>query len=168
MCKAGPFDLSYESLTSREARQALRDLPNTDPTFFAEISQPCSRSRHAVPILNDDQTAQEDSEVQYGGADALDDSDVPVPEVDAHQVELVSKFQTHSTQEDEEDLVHIYVIHDEGGLSSVAEAEDTLIESIDSHVTDVSSAFTGRATRIHRSNVLYSGKEWMDSDGIVA
>jgi hypothetical protein len=75
---------------------------------------------------------------------------------------------THSTQEHEEDLVHTYVTDDEGGLSSVAEAEDTLIESIDSHVTDVSSAFTGRATRIRRSNVLYSGKEWMDSDRIVA
>jgi len=38
------------------------------------------------------------------GADALDDTDVP--KVNAHQVELVSKSQTHRTQEDEEDLVH--------------------------------------------------------------
>ena len=171
MCKAGPFDLSYESLTSCEAQQALHDLPNMDPTFFIEISQPHSHSQHAVPILNDDQAAQEDLEVQYGGADALDNSNVPLPEVDAHQVKLVSKSQTHSsdsTQEHEEDLVHTYITDDKGGLPSVAEAKDTLIESIDSHVTDVSSAFMGRATCICPSNVLYSGKKWMDSDHIVA
>jgi hypothetical protein len=47
----------------------------------------------------------------------------------------------------------------------------SLIESIDSHVTDISSASTGRPTCTHQSNgnVLYSesGKEWMDSDAIV-
>ena len=168
MCKASPFDLSYESLTSHEAQQALCNLPNTDLTFFTEISQPCSHSQHAAPVLNNDQAAQEDSEAQYSGADALDDSDVPVPEVDAHQVELVSKSQTNSTQQDEEDLVHTYVTDDKGGLSSVAEAEDTLIESIDSHIVDVTSAFMSRATCIHHSNILYSGKEWMDSDNIIA
>jgi hypothetical protein len=139
-------------------------------TFFAEISQPRSRSQHAAPALDDDQVILEDSEDQYGGADALDDSDVPVPEVDVHQVELVAATgpsQTPSTENLMEDLIHIYIADEVGGLSSAAEAEDTLIESIDSRVTDISSASTGRPTRTRRSNVLYSGKEWMDSDAIV-
>jgi hypothetical protein len=67
MCKAGQFNLSYDSLTSHEARQALRNLPNTDPTFFAEISQPRSCSEHAAPFLDEHQIQQEDSEITYGG-----------------------------------------------------------------------------------------------------
>jgi hypothetical protein len=51
-------------------------------------------------------------------------------------------------------------------LSSTAEAEDTHIEIVEDKVTDVSGAFTGRAKRIRRSNVLYSGKEWLNSDDI--
>ena len=81
MCKVGPFDLLYESLTSREAWQALCDLPNTDPTFFTEISQPRSCYQHVVPILNDDQAAQEDLEVQYSGANALDDQYFTLPHI---------------------------------------------------------------------------------------
>jgi len=110
--------------------------------------------------------AQEDSEDQYGGTDALDDSDVPIPEVDAHQVERVARSLIPSTEDHEQDLVHTYVTDEEGGLSSAAEAEDTFIESVDGQTMDVSSAFTGRATRTRRSNILYSGKEWMDSDEI--
>ena len=92
MCKAGQFDLSYESLTSREARQALHDLPNTDPAFFAEISKPRSRSQHVAPVLSDDQVAQEDSEDQYGGTDALDDSDVPVVDVKVNFTWVSAEF----------------------------------------------------------------------------
>jgi len=66
MCRAGHLIYSYKSLTSCEARQALRDLPITDPAFFAEISKPRSRSQHVAPVLSDDQVAQEDLEDQYG------------------------------------------------------------------------------------------------------
>ena len=125
MCAAGQFNLSYDSLTSYEARRVLRDLPNTDPTFFAEISQPRSRAGHAVPILNECQTQQEDSE-------------------------------------------HTYVAVGDHGLSSAAEAEDVLVESVNACVMDVSGAFTGRPKRKCRGNVLYAGKNWLDSDKIDA
>jgi len=92
MCKAGKFNLLYNSLTSHKAQQALRNLPNTEATFFAEISQPRSRSEHAVPILDEHQIQQEDSEILYGGLDAFDDSDVPLPEVAVHQDEIVAQF----------------------------------------------------------------------------
>jgi len=168
MCKAGKFNLSYDSLTSHEARQALRDLPNTKPTFFAEISQPRSRSEHAVPVLNEHQIQQEDSEILYGGPDAFDDSDVPLPEVAAHQDEIVAQFGQANFDRTQavEDLEHTYVAFENHGLSSAAEAEDVLVESVDAHVTDVSGAFTGRPKRKCRANVLYASKNWLDSDEI--
>ena len=42
MCQAGAFNLSYASLTSREALKALHELVTVDPVFWAEITQPCS------------------------------------------------------------------------------------------------------------------------------
>ncbi|EMD30919.1 hypothetical protein CERSUDRAFT_145753 [Gelatoporia subvermispora B] len=38
MCKVKSFSLSYESLTSREARQELNRLALSDPEFYAEIT----------------------------------------------------------------------------------------------------------------------------------
>ncbi|KAG1815890.1 hypothetical protein EV424DRAFT_1304824, partial [Suillus variegatus] len=39
LCKAGttPFNLSFESLASVEARRVLRDLPQTDPEMWQSI-----------------------------------------------------------------------------------------------------------------------------------
>ena len=39
MCSVGNWNLSYESVTSREVRQALKDLKHIDPEFWKEISQ---------------------------------------------------------------------------------------------------------------------------------
>lgn len=38
LCRTGDFNLSYNSLTSRSARQALLDLRSTDPKFYSEIT----------------------------------------------------------------------------------------------------------------------------------
>ena len=67
MCQVGEFNLSYESLTSSATRQLLRDLPLTDPEFFAELSKP--RSRVPAPALSAEDVLHEDAEV----------SDVDVP-----------------------------------------------------------------------------------------
>jgi len=158
MCKAGAFDLSYESLTSHEARQTLRDLPRTDPAFFAEISQPRSR-----PILDESDALQEDSEEQYGGLTPADDSDVPLGEVAAHH-EVVGTSGSEPLGLETEDTDHLYVVSEDGGLSSVAEAEDTLIESIGDHVTDVTAAYADRPRRKRRPNVLYSDALFTDAD----
>jgi hypothetical protein len=73
MCQAGQFNLSFESLTSHEACQMLRDLPTTNPALFAELSQP--RSRTAVaPTLTAQQVTAEDADA----IDIVDDSDVPL------------------------------------------------------------------------------------------
>jgi hypothetical protein len=38
MCCVGEFNLSQTSLTSADALTALRELPNTNPTFYHEIT----------------------------------------------------------------------------------------------------------------------------------
>ncbi|KAI1782136.1 hypothetical protein LXA43DRAFT_862600, partial [Ganoderma leucocontextum] len=38
LCSAGAFNMSFESLTSLEARQALNELKTSDPAFYAEIT----------------------------------------------------------------------------------------------------------------------------------
>ena len=38
MCRVGEFNLSHTSLTSVAALTALRELPNTNPTLYHEIS----------------------------------------------------------------------------------------------------------------------------------
>jgi len=155
MCKAGGFDLSYESLTSHEARQTLRNLPQTDPVFFAEISQPRSR-----PILTEIEALQEDSDEQYGGSAPTDDSDVPLGEVAAHSDEVVAGPLVPEGG----DVDHIYVLGEEGGLSSAAEAEDTLLEAIGDVTVDVTTAYSGRPRRTRRANVLYSDALFTDAD----
>jgi hypothetical protein len=46
MCRTGNFNLSYDSLTSFEARQELRDLKTADPEFWDQLT--CK----AAPDLN--------------------------------------------------------------------------------------------------------------------
>ena len=75
MCRAGEFNLSYESLTSRAARQNLRDLHETETEFLAELRRP--RSHVLAPVLSHDEALLEDSEeleLDIPG----DDSSVPL------------------------------------------------------------------------------------------
>ena len=66
------FDLSYESLTSHEARKVLRDLPATQPAFFAKLTNLCRRQ---IPVLNDDEVIEEDNDTYD---DTEEDSEVPL------------------------------------------------------------------------------------------
>ena len=155
MCKAGELDLSYESLISHEARQTLRDLPKTDPTFFAEISQPRSR----VPVLSDEERLQEDSEMLYGGSTVADDSDVPLAEVTAHQCDQISGNSESAGENGEE---YIYIPDSTGGLHCAAEAEEALTECIGAGdvVIDTSSTVSHRPKRVRRRNALYPSEQF--------
>jgi hypothetical protein len=129
MCKGGEFDLSFESLTSHAAQQALRDLPMTDPKFFAEITQPRSHI-NVPPSLNPEQEALEDALPDEG---PTDDSDVPFLEVHAHHHETLHPMIPTPLP----DASQVYVPIKAGGLSSTACAEETLVESVDGEVVDV-------------------------------
>ncbi len=152
MCKANGIDLSYESLSSHETRQMLRDLPNVDPAFFAEISQPRSR---CAPNLSSDECIQEDTEELF---EAPDDSDVPLGEVAAYIEDLASGVNLTLPPDDTTLDDYAYVPDEVGGLSCVTEAEGALKESIgsDEVTTDVTNTFSIRPKRSRRPNVLYS------------
>jgi hypothetical protein len=101
----------------------LRDLPISDPDFFAELT----RNRDQGPALTEDNATFEDNEdlnLDIPG----DDSVVPLEAV--------------------EDLIHGILPTDdvegaftigEDGLVSAAEAEETLVEEIDGVVVDTTS-----------------------------
>ena len=156
MCRAGQFNLSFESLTGHEARQLLRDLPTADPTFFAELSQP--RSRTAVaPNLTAQQMTAEDAEPAF--TDIVDDSDVPLLEVMANHHDQGSEVETSE---------YIYTTNDTGGLTSTAGAEAISTKAVGDIVDDVTPddpGLTRRQCRMRRKNVLYQGDWWVDHGG---
>ena len=71
MCRTGNFNLSYDSLTSFEARQELRDLKTVDPKFWDQLT--CK----ATPDLNvtGNETITEDDKTMEPIFE--DDSDLP-------------------------------------------------------------------------------------------
>jgi hypothetical protein len=48
MCRTGCFNLSYESLTSYEARQKLRDVKSSDPEQWAQLTQTAASESDAT------------------------------------------------------------------------------------------------------------------------
>ena len=141
MCQVGDMNLSYESLTSSTTWQILRDLPVTDPDFFAELSKPWSHV--PAPSLSAEDALHEDAEAS--DLDVGDDTCVPLEAVlDAMHGEL--------TQESEG-------MFEEGldGVVSRAKAEEALIEEVDGIVVDATSlvAQEGRGKRKRFQNKLY-------------
>ncbi|EUC59566.1 DDE superfamily endonuclease, partial [Rhizoctonia solani AG-3 Rhs1AP] len=63
-----PFNLSYDSLTSHEACQAIRDLKNMNPTLYGEIAsgRAAKLSEHDIELEDDDSaSADELSAVEH-------------------------------------------------------------------------------------------------------
>jgi hypothetical protein len=153
MCRAGQFNLSYESLTSHGARQMLRDLPTTDPAFFAELSQPRSRTPVA-PTLTAQQMTAEDADA----TDIVDESDVPLSEVMAAHHNRESEAETSSSE-------NIYTTNETGGLTSTAGAENVYTEAVGDVIDDVTPDVPGplrRTQRARRKNIRYQGDWWLD------
>ena len=64
------FNLSYESLNSREARVALNDLAQKDPKLYAALTEGQDNSVDTVkgPVAEDEEEA----------LDAIEDSSLPI------------------------------------------------------------------------------------------
>jgi len=146
MCRAGEFNLSYESLTSPAARQILRDLPVTDPQFFAELTQP--RSRVAAPVLDTEDALHEDAEVS--DLDIIgDDSSVPIEAI----LDAMHGVLPQGSDE--------MFVEGSDGVVSRAEAEETLIEEVDGVIVDATASVAqaeGRGLRKKFRNKLYEEK----------
>ncbi|KAF5381325.1 hypothetical protein D9615_008430 [Tricholomella constricta] len=114
MCRAGEFNLSYESLTSPTTREILRNLPTTDPEFFTELTRPRSR----VPVLSEEDMTIEDAEVLELDV-PVDDSVVP------HEAVADDLHGTLPTTDDQ------HFVRGEDGVVSAAEAEEVLVEEVE-------------------------------------
>lgn len=149
MCCVEDFNLSYKSLTSPEARRALRNLPETDPTFFAELTQP--RSRVLAPSLTPEEAL--DKDVEFSELDNPGD-DVVVP--------LEAVWDVMAGAESDQ-----FVPGEEWGLESAAEAEETMVEVVDGIKIDTTHAvkqLQGRGQRKRIRNKFYSDEAWVRTD----
>ena len=105
MCRATPeFNLSYESLTSRQAKQALNELAITDPSFYAEItkrstlSQDVSASELGVGQLSANGAFPEDDISANFDASEPDDTSLTMKQVIARTMD--ADKNTEPVQED--------------------------------------------------------------------
>ncbi|KAG8917045.1 hypothetical protein FRC01_002695 [Tulasnella sp. 417] len=73
MCTTGDFNLSYESLTSRAARQAIVDMRSTDPLFFAEITSGRVEEPGNTTTYQEDEERSEAEDEESGSEDSEDD-----------------------------------------------------------------------------------------------
>ena len=138
MCRAGAFNLSYTSLTSRKASKALRGLVTEDPMFWAEITQPRSRGgtpQHVPPALTSQQEQSEDREEPALDIHG-DDSEVPVMDVFAHTQQSSQAMDCNNDR--------LYVPGEDGGLASTADAESSSTEFVKGETVDASQAIEGR------------------------
>jgi hypothetical protein len=140
MCRAGEFNLSYASLTSREASKALHELVTVDPGFWAEITQPRSRGgipHHHPPPLTSQQEESEDVEecaVDIHG----DDSEVPMTNVISAHTQYSDSMDCddNGNNDGNNDNDKLYIVGEEGGLVSTADAESVAMESINGKIID--------------------------------
>lgn len=79
MCCVGEFNLSHSSLTSAAALTALRDLPQTNPALYLEITGVAGVAAGANTMAGDEADFGDDDDLAeiYG-------SDIPVDAVIAH------------------------------------------------------------------------------------
>jgi hypothetical protein len=156
MCRTGDFNMSYDSLTSYDARQKLRDLKTTDSEFWDELT----RKSAAGLIIADEDNVAEDEE----NTDPFfeDDSDLPCDAI------ISTVLGTHPVG---------VTLNATGDVVSAAAAEsldnDKIDELLPNEVTENNdkageTAEMGRGKRKRTSNKLYSTNAFWrhhDNDG---
>ena len=120
-------------------------LHETDPEFLVELTQ----SRNAAPSLSPEEAVMEDQENPELEVDVDDDSVIPIEAVvdSVHGVLPTGPEQQFQPTGE--------------GLTSTAEAEETLVEEIDGVLTDTTGTAAGQQGRgLHKKfrNTLYTDK----------
>lgn len=156
MCRAGEFNLSFESLTSSRALDVLRDLPKEDPEFFKELYGFKESEPLPSTAIEDEET--EESILAEGG----DNPDVPLSVLkeivsgvsgSTEKMPTVSQTRTDSSGR--------YQVGDDGSVidNSISEAADLgdgdnfvakLIAARDARVAAEDSEKLGRGQRRNR------------------
>lgn len=154
MCRTGDFNLSHASLTSQAALTALRDLPVTNPTLYAEFTQ--AKARDLAQKL-----AKEDAEPDFSDKlNDLDDgfyddgSDIPMADLIQH---LISD-PTDDTQPSNQ-LLHVTSV---GDLQRRSVVEDAEVEAVDVPVEAVveDPLARGRGMQKKMKTKPFGGSDW--------
>jgi hypothetical protein len=142
-CAFRGWNLSYACITGAAARVKLRELNQTDPVFWKELTIQKFDDNvpsENIPQLEDDIVVDEDI--------GIDDSDVPLKV-------LVQELA------DKPKMTSGYIVSEEGGFISSALAE----QFEDEVETEVVDKKLGRGKRRKQANRLYSAKNfWMHGD----
>jgi hypothetical protein len=150
MCMVREWDLSYECLESRKARQALRELKETDPAFYTELM---AGKNLLVPgqargeVL--DEAIDEDSDNKLG------------PEVDEEGDDCyLSISQIVETVVKETNLMGVMGPRTESMAKPIAENSDEAelereLEELEHGSMDASDE-RGRGKRTRKPNSLYA------------
>ena len=146
-CRAGTFNLSYESLTSHKTRNILRDLPVSCPAFFTELTTP---RQHQVPVLGDDEAVEEDNDTSN---DTDKDSEVPLSVLLDH---IHNPAKTGNG----------YDVDDEGRLVPTAEAKRAFAKESGEVSAEQAEEEKGRGKQKKIVNTLYSEEalKWWEKD----
>ena len=153
LCKIGEFDLSYESLTSFEARETLREMKTADPAFWAELTQVGDGADDAL-VVNSSNTVEEPrlivEESPFSDIDGVeDDSNVSKEALMAYVLhgqirEGVSVASDSSLQT----------------VDSMADSVDIPNDIVRSDEIDAPEPEFGRGKRLKKANRLYSGDKF--------
>ena len=141
LCRAGPFNLSHASLTSRQALEALRNLDKTNPTLFNELS-----SDTAQPSA----VFEAESEPEF--ADVIEDaSDIPLEVVQQH-------IASNSL-----DTANGYAIDKNGYITRSSNVEDPdCIDEASEAECATQPAVLGRGHRAKKATRPFGGVGWWD------
>ena len=138
------LNLSYESLTSFSARETLRQLKNTDPSFWKELNEGRQRA-----VTDSEAGALEDELTRIREEVAVDDdSAVPICQVSSEMV-LDNKAAGIGSQN--------------GGIVPWGEAESLDFSGGDEVARRVEDEL-GRGKRKRKANTLYSHSFWLSHD----
>ncbi|KAL0057000.1 hypothetical protein AAF712_016384 [Marasmius tenuissimus] len=148
MCSDGSLDLSFKKLTSQEAHEGLRNLKETQHTFWEEITA----SKSQGLLVAEDERCQEDIELEEVNEDSGPiDSDVRLTDLAAHLTKNLAQG------------AH-YEVLDSGsadaGLSSCAATEGELPELTE---VFIETLVQRQGTRQRKPNKWYAGW-WKHAD----
>jgi hypothetical protein len=150
LCRTGNFNLSYASLTGYEARQNLRELKETNPEFWKELTQ---KKASELIVVSENMAEDEDGEA----AVFEDDSDVPCEAVIAN---LLGVSPTGVKLNDTGDIVS----------AAAAESMETPSDAVKLEIkndlgNNSDNGGLGRGKRKRTQNTLYNTKSfWRHND----
>jgi hypothetical protein len=149
MCTVREWDLSYECLESRKARQALRELKETDPEFYNELTAGKNSS-----LLGQKEVLDEDKELGPDENEEGDDCCLSINRI-VEAVVKGSDMMGLTNSESEMMVKSIAENPDESELERELELAETPMDTSDER---------GRGKRKREPNTLYARAFWRHYD----